>query len=394
MVIESAADRMQRILVIAVGLGSAAFTLIGLSEIIAAQSRLAIWYTIPVYVLFLGIPPLLASLAYAVSPRALRVPLIAHALFAVLTFVAWIPATLPGVGPTDAVPWIQNIFAIACSSAALVLPYSASIAYTIVLAALSGIVRFFTYGGGDPSAALQDALYGMLFCATLVTLLQLARRAASLQDEATDAAEIDATRTTAAEALERQRRRYQDFIRDEVRGVLQAALSTGGVRSAAMRDDASRVLHALTELQSERAAVTSVDVQELRQLLEQSAENRVSVGLSTSGSVKDLLVPFDTADALASAFAEAVRNSFEHAGETATKPVLRRAWITASPNRIEIVVSDSGVGFNPTRIPIDRMGVRVGILGALERVPGAKASISSSRGRGATVQLVWEVPGS
>ena len=48
-----------------------------------------------------------------------------------------------------------------------------------------------------------------------------------------------------------------------------------------------------------------------------------------------------------------------------------------------------GRGFNPRRVPLDRLGIRLNILQRLNSQPGCSAAVVSARGRGTTVTLEW-----
>ena len=57
-----------------------------------------------------------------------------------------------------------------------------------------------------------------------------------------------------------------------------------------------------------------------------------------------------------------------------------------------MVVTDDGRGFNPHRIGIDRLGVRLSILQRVNSQPGGHATVVSSKGSGTTVTLTWSLP--
>ncbi len=57
-----------------------------------------------------------------------------------------------------------------------------------------------------------------------------------------------------------------------------------------------------------------------------------------------------------------------------------------SNDRYEVFVRDSGPGFNPKRIPADRMGIRESIVGRVER-HGGSATITSKRGASTEVHV-------
>ena len=78
-------------------------------------------------------------------------------------------------------------------------------------------------------------------------------------------------------------------------------------------------------------------------------------------------------------------NSIQHAGED---EVLR--WVAVrgvSPRGIEVVVGDTGAGFD-TSTRSERIGVRVSIIERLANA-GGRAVIQSAPGEGTIVSLRW-----
>jgi hypothetical protein len=72
-----------------------------------------------------------------------------------------------------------------------------------------------------------------------------------------------------------------------------------------------------------------------------------------------------------------------------------RADVTVSRDAgggVRIDARDQGVGFDPGRIPPDRLGLRESVLGRMEDV-GGSATVRSAPGRGTTVVLSWHADG-
>lgn len=94
-------------------------------------------------------------------------------------------------------------------------------------------------------------------------------------------------------------------------------------------------------------------------------------------------LPPGVADALASATHEALNNVARHAGATICNVnVHRRGW------GVEVVVSDNGRGFDPSRLPTGRLGLRESVLRRVDEV-GGHATIASGKGQGTRIELVW-----
>mgnify|MGYP002720243723 FL=1 len=56
---------------------------------------------------------------------------------------------------------------------------------------------------------------------------------------------------------------------------------------------------------------------------------------------------------------------------------------------ISMAIVDDGHGFDPDTTPEGRLGIRVSIRTRMEQA-GGHARVNSRRGRGTTVQLLWE----
>ena len=96
-------------------------------------------------------------------------------------------------------------------------------------------------------------------------------------------------------------------------------------------------------------------------------------------------MPVTVAEALFSAAVQAAVNSANHAGDDVRRAVTVRA---ARGGGIRIVVSDEGVGFDPSSVPMERLGVRVSIVDRVANA-GGHAEVVSAPGGGTTVTIHW-----
>jgi signal transduction histidine kinase len=96
-------------------------------------------------------------------------------------------------------------------------------------------------------------------------------------------------------------------------------------------------------------------------------------------------LPTSAAESLYSAAVQAMVNSLAHAGEGVDRWVSIRG---VRPGGVEIVVGDTGAGFDPTAVPGERLGVRVSIIERLANA-GGRAVIRSAPGEGTLVSLRW-----
>ena len=116
----------------------------------------------------------------------------------------------------------------------------------------------------------------------------------------------------------------------------------------------------------------------------------VHVEVTGSGQVAGrsvAAVPVQVARAMAHAVREALVNVVSHAGTS-------EAWIEVSlaeGGGLRVTVRDAGVGFDPDRVGLGRLGLRRSIV---ERIAdqGGYASVKSVPGEGTVVSLRWAAP--
>jgi len=231
----------------------------------------------------------------------------------------------------------------------------------------------------------------VLISGFMLALLQLTLRAGREQDSAAFAAQEAAAATASAETLERQRTRYHAFTHDDVLATLLAASQDGATPSEVTKRSAMRTLEKMDQFRADLPIQHWLTIGEFESHLRLAA---VGVGvplhstLSAPGGI-DLRIPVEVADALTEALTEAMRNSVRHGVWPDGKPVRREARASRTADTLEITVTDNGRGFNPRRVGIDRLGVRLSILQRVNSQPGGHASVVSARGSGTTVTLTW-----
>ena len=141
MIIESAHDRLIRILAGSVGIGSVAFTLLGIGSIIDQHPYLDTQFSIISVVLFCGIPIVFGLFAYNGPIRLLKVLAATHITVAGLVLAFWVPA-LTAPLPHDELPWILDMITVATSGAAIVLSPIPGWFYLGATAVAAGLVRY------------------------------------------------------------------------------------------------------------------------------------------------------------------------------------------------------------------------------------------------------------
>ena len=394
MVIESAYDRIFRILVLSIGLGSVVFTLLGLPSVIEQHRYLNTAYSILAISIYLGLPPLMALIAFRAPVSVLRALAVTHAASAVIFLAFWVPAMIAQQLPGDRIPWIINIITIAACVAGLVLKPVIAWGFLIAIASECGVVRFLAYSSDDASLAFQDSVMITLISGVMLSLIILALRAGRDQDAAAGRAHDAVARVATVQTLESQRARYQAFMHDDVLATLHAASRdvTGTIELT--QRSARQALAKLDEFRDGTPTHSQFTADELASHLRSAAERSgLDIEIVADPDAAGLTIPVDTGDALAEALAEALRNSLRHADRPDGRPVTRTARATFRPRGVDIVVSDDGRGFLARRVGLDRLGIRVSILKRVNSQTGGFATVESSRGQGTTVTLSWTAEG-
>jgi len=393
MILESAHDRVVRILAVSVGFGSIVFSLLGIGSIARQVSFYPLPFLVVTIVIFCGVPPVMAAVAFRVPVPWLRRIAGSYILVTLVILAIWIPATLKTPLPGTDPPWILTMITVATCAAAIVLKPIPAWSYLVVIAAASAVVRFEADARGDGMLAIQDGIMTALFSAVMLSLIQLTMRAGREQDAAATAAQDAAATAATSEVLERQRTQYQAFTHDNVLAtLLSAARNTPGTIELT-RESAQNALHKLGEFRAESAAGGDLNWDELESLIIAAGHDTgVSIEITIDPDAHDLRTPQEVADVLTAALAEALRNTIRHAQDNPDRVVTRLATARIRACGIEIVVADDGQGFNPRRIAPDRLGVRVSILQRVTVIPGCTADIQSIKGRGTTVRLAWKAP--
>jgi signal transduction histidine kinase len=96
------------------------------------------------------------------------------------------------------------------------------------------------------------------------------------------------------------------------------------------------------------------------------------------------LLPQLVSEALTEATLQAVDNSNKHGGGFAKRSVS----LQGQGKGLKIVISDTGKGFRPSKIPKDRLGIQLSIIGRVKFV-GGRVFIRSEPGKGTDVVLEW-----
>ena len=381
-----ARERMQRLLLLAVGVGATVFGALlapGSSGFLSQTAQLTSPFGIVALVVGLGMP-----ISYIVLHRVLPLrPLLAYAGTASLGFVA-VQASWPLLQPEltlidNAPPWIQGVTAVHATTAAIVWPRTLGWIYPIlqgVLVALTAVqVR-----EDALHVAMLDAVGAVVFCLILAGVSIAMVSAGDRQDAAAAHAREQAALEASRATREAERARINAIVHDDVMSVLLAAGRASA--PAELVAQAGHALASLDSLASGRLEERAYDPHELVAVVRAtvtrlSPESPVSFGIQDSAPV-----PAPVVAAFAEATGEAVRNAVLHAES------LPRVGIDVDPAEVTVVVADDGAGFAMSRVAPRRLGLQVSIVGRMRALEGGHAAVASAPGRGTTVTLVWRRP--
>ena len=387
----SALLRVFRTLAVSIGLGSAIFVALGIPAMITQYSALDPTYAWVTTVFYCGLPVLSGLIAPRASIATLRLFAATHAIGSLLLLLLWIPALHGGTLPIESTPWVNSVVAAAMTTAALSLPTAAAWVYMVSASAVTGVVRFVTYGGGNPQLAFEDAVMAALFCSVMITLVQLSLKAARNQDQAAFIAEEAAVASATAASARKSRMLYEAFAHDDVLATLLAASRNVEGAATESTHSARRALAKLEAFHDNQPSAVPLTAKQLETLLRTStnASDQHLQVLYQGRQTESGQTPADIGNALAEAFREAVRNSALHAVRADGRAVTRSSQAIFGPTSVRIEVKDDGKGFDQRRIGADRLGVRISILRRVNSLPGAFAHVQSSRRHGTTVTLGW-----
>jgi signal transduction histidine kinase len=265
------------------------------------------------------------------------------------------------------------------------LPPVTAIALFVALDLYWFMGRFFpSYGSANLWLNVQDTLLTFLFAAVLASLILVTRYEASKVDIASErklAAVADQAR---AEAAVREKSRLDALVHDKVLTTLLLA-----AKAKTPEEHESVVglaIAAITALNSVPTPSPDAKINgtSLFAALEKIATSQAADLMVTRSEIDTLWVPEEVATALSEAMLQAIANSQQHAGASAT----RELHLKGHRNGLKIVIKDDGRGFRMSRVPKNRLGLRVSIIQRVETV-GGRAFIDSRPGAGTNIILEW-----
>jgi signal transduction histidine kinase len=334
----------------------------------------------------------IVALAVAtITKIAVRTACLAFAGLYAAALLAWPflvadPAALGG----DA-PWLYYLCTVATTAAVIALQPLWAGAYTLIVPAVYAAIRLMPAGGeAGPLLAVLDAMYAVVLGVVTLAIITMLRQAAEAVDSAQEAALQRYDLAARQHATESERVKIDALVHDSVLTTLlsAAAATTPEEQTLAARMARDAVMRLDEAGASGPRALDRVGlpvlVRRLRAALT-TFSTPFTVRVVNAGGVE---LPVEAVEALYTAAVQAMVNSLQHADEPGRRArrELRIRGVRAGGCVIEI--ADNGVGFDPARVPAERLGLRVSIAERMADA-GGTAEISSRIGHGTTVTIAW-----
>lgn len=387
-------DRIVRRLGLSMGIGGMIMGLVDLPEILAQSRNAPDWWAPVAAALVFGGFPVLAAVSIRLRPKVIR----AVAGFIAVAYLAGL-ATMPFALQTHTVDaasmWVYRMLPLGMLTAALAWPVLLSAGYLLVGSVAVAASNVYLVEDLTAMSAVSAFARAFGLSTLLLWCVASALGATARVDRESARASRQAASSAAAAARDHERARFAALIHDAVLSTLLDA-SRGNEQSTVLRRQAERTLEQLDEI---RVAAREPDVLDARAavIFLRSAVHEINPGIRfatrTWPGFDDLRLPVHAATTLASALGESVRNSLRHAAVPG-RTVQRTVTCTISAGSIRLVFTDDGAGFDVRRVPSDRLGISVSILGRMRQLAGGAGFVESQPGEGTTVTLVWGGDGS
>jgi signal transduction histidine kinase len=293
----------------------------------------------------------------------------------------------PSILPEGYHPWVWWVIGTAGIAAAVSLPLVWGLTYLIGIPVVWFFVQISPAGGSaEAFGAFKDSMYTALFSSSFSLLLLLLIDQAEKTDEAAQAAAEAEAERARIDAIEQERSRVDSLVHDKVlTTLLVTAKANDPQRISEAKALADAAIKALEDdaftIDSTKTDITSFSL--FGAFLETVKTDYPDVTIRETGA-SDLQIPNRVAAALSEATIQAITNSKQHAGPGAECVVRMKG----GANGIKIVIKDDGKGFRPSRVPKNRLGLRLSIINRVESV-GGTVKIDSAPGRGSAIILEW-----
>lgn len=284
---------------------------------------------------------------------------------------------MPAQAISGTLNWVSNITSVAVVSAQL--------AGFPIVSIPAGLAVTASYVAGQRLAHIGDSGLNSALILGAQTVFGAAVMAVAMRVErdalrAFDQLEVERTDAEVAAALREEERLEQGEIHNGPLTILAMALHADGDQlRTSLRQRAAVTRERL--LQWGAAQAGGVYVRLDKRLAQPVFWYQESLRITTT--FPPCSVAADVAEAFAESAAEAFENVVRHAGADHVHLELNE-----DGRSVKVKISDAGRGFDATRVPLSRLGLRKGIRERMAAV-GGSATIISSPGAGTAVLLEW-----
>lgn len=302
------------------------------------------------------------------------------------SLITWSNQLSGGTLQPDEQPWMWWGLGIAALSAVGGFGISVSAAFLLLLPTVWFVLEVSDIGAPTDSwLALEQSAFSFLFSTVLAVLVVVLRYESSKVDEANEKSNDAAIELAKSDAIHRERDRVDALVHDSVLTTLLVAATANDAASQRSASDlATAALQKLTNAQEPNSEDSAITVTSLFSALTLAiARQDEKVSINSQGS-SDLEVPSNVAEALTESTLQAVSNAIQHAGTGSKIEVLLRGL----PDGVKIVIKDNGKGFRVSRVPKNRLGLKLSIFSRIQAV-GGKAFVDSKLGIGTNIVLEW-----
>jgi signal transduction histidine kinase len=288
--------------------------------------------------------------------------------------------------PDSFKPWIWWLLGIASVAAGTSFRFWLGVSYIVVVSLGWIALRVSpSAGSGELLLAIQDSLHLFVLAAIATVMAAAVRWQAAKTDFANEELIASSVKSAQSQAVELEQSRLDALVHDSVLTTLLVASKAQTPEAILLASESATV--ALRKLDSDNAsteigsAITQVSFFEALRNRIREVYPSFEVSLQQTNNS---LLPQLVSEALTEATLQAVDNSIKHGGGFAKRSVS----LQSQGNGLKIVISDTGKGFRPSKIPKDRLGIQLSIIGRVKSV-GGRVFIRSEPGKGTDVVLEW-----
>lgn len=288
--------------------------------------------------------------------------------------------------PESFKPWIWWLLGIAAVAAGVSFRFWLGVVYIVTVSLWWVVVRTQPSGGsGELILAIQDSVHLFILASIGTTMAAAVRWQAAKTDFANQNLISSGVRSAQSHALELEQSRLDSLVHDNVLTTLLVASKAQTPQEISLAKESALV--ALRKLDINRASLESstavTQVSFFDSLRNRLNEVYPDFGV-TLAQTNDSELPELVSEALTEATLQAVDNSIKHGGSADKRTVS----LQGHGKGLKIVISDNGKGFRPSKVPKDRLGIEISIIGRVKSV-GGRVFIRSEPGKGTDIVLEW-----